>query len=299
MGNVSKDGLIWISTQEAHLYRVDIFTNYFPRFETGVGRTNAFYQEEPGVLWLGTFNGLMRKNTRNGTSRRFINETTDPGNTGINFINGIIKDKQGDFLISSYGGISRFNPNTGLFTRFEVDSSIKFSIRNDVGCLLYMDSRSNLWFGTNDALHFLDRETGKYIHYNIVLNDSNSLSTAPVVFMLEEENGLWVGTYYAGLSRLNRQTGKFRHYLSVAFTTSIYRDFKGIIWVGTGNGLYRYNPQSDTFSIFGEGNAGIKINNVSSLIGDDQDNIWIFQRPEYTGSTKRGIRLFSIIRKMA
>jgi hypothetical protein len=138
-----------------------------------------------------------------------------------------------------------------------------------------MDSRSNLWFGTNNALHFLDRETGKYIHYNNVLNDSNSFSTAPVVFMLEEENGLWIGTYYAGLSRLNRQTGKFRHYLSVAYTTSIYRDLKGIIWVGTGNGLYRYDQQSDTFSLFGKGNAGIKIDNVSSLIGDDQDNLWI------------------------
>ena len=45
--------------------------------------------------------------------------------------------------------------------------------------------------------------------------------------------------------------------------------------MGTGNGLYRYNQQSDTFSMFGEGNAGIKIDNVSSLIGDDQDNLWI------------------------
>ncbi len=93
---------------------------------------------------------------------------TDPGNTGLNSINGIIKDKQGKFLISSYGGISQFNPNTGLFTRFEVDSSIKFSIRNNVGCLLYMDSRSNLWFGTNDALHFLDRATGKCIFTTIM-----------------------------------------------------------------------------------------------------------------------------------
>jgi ligand-binding sensor domain-containing protein len=161
------------------------------------------------VLWLGTFNGLVRKNTRNGATRRFTYESTVHGNTGINSINGIIKDKQGDFLISGYGGIRRFNPNTGLFTRFEVDYSIKLSMRNDVGCLLYMDSSSNLWFGTSDELHFWDRETGKYFHYNNVLNDSNNLSSAPVAFMLEEENSLWVGTYYAGLSRLNRQTGKF------------------------------------------------------------------------------------------
>ena len=273
--NTSKDGLIWISTQEAHLYRVDIFTNYFPRFETAVGPTNAFYQEDSDLLWLGTFKGLIRKDTRNGTSRRFINESVENASKGANSINGIIKDKQGDFLISSYGGISRFNPKTSQFTRFEVDSGIRESIRNDVGCLLYMDSRSNLWFGTNDALHFWNRETGEYIHYNNVLNDSNSVSTAAVAFMLEEDNGLWVGTYYAGLSRLNRQTGKFRHYLSVAYTTSIYKDLKGIIWVGTKNGLYRYNRQSDTFSLFGEGNAGIKIDNVSALIGDNQDNLWI------------------------
>jgi signal transduction histidine kinase/ligand-binding sensor domain-containing protein len=273
--NASKDGLIWISTQEAHLYRVDIFTNYFPGLETGVVGINAFYQEEPGVLWLATNNGLIRRDVREGTFRRFTNESTDPGNTRINTILGIIKDKQGQFLINTLGGIYQFNPNTGIFTQFEVDSSIKFGILNQNGSLLYKDSRSNLWFGTGDALHFLDRGTGKYIHYDNVLIDSNSLSKAPAVFILEEENGLWVGTYYGGLNRLNRQTGKFKHYLSVTYTSSIYRDFKGVIWVGTGNGLYRYNQQSDTLSIFGEGNAGIKIDNVSSMIGDDQDNIWI------------------------
>jgi signal transduction histidine kinase/ligand-binding sensor domain-containing protein len=273
--NASKDGLIWISTQEAHLYRVDIFTNYFPGLETGVGGINTFYQEEPDVLWLSTNNGLIRKDIREGTFRRFTNKSTDPGNTRINTIYGIIKDKQGQFLINTLGGIYRFNPNTGIFTQFEVDSGIKFSILNHNGCLLYQDSRSNLWFGTGEALHFLDRGTGKYIRYNNVSIDSSSLRWVPAVFMLEEENGLWMGTYYAGLNRLNRQTGKFRHYLSVAYTSSIYRDFKGIIWVGTGNGLYRYNQQSDTFSIFGGGNAGIKIDNVSSMIGDDQDNLWI------------------------
>ncbi len=273
--NASKDGLIWISTQEAHLYRVDIFTNYFPAFETGFGGTNAFYQEEPDVLWLGTFNGLIRKNNRDGSFRRFTNESTDPGNTGINSISGIIKDKQGGFLINSNGGISRFNPITGHFTPFEVDSNIKFSIRNENGGLLFMDSGSNLWFGTNDGLYYLDRETGKYIHYNRDLNDSSSINSAQVIFMLEEGNSLWLGSYYAGLNRLNRKTGKFRHYLSAAYTSSIYKDFKGIIWVGTGNGLYRYNQQSDEFNIFGEGNAGIKIDNVSSMIGDDQDNLWI------------------------
>ena len=133
--NASRDGLIWISTQEAHLYRVDIFNNYFPVFETGFGGINSFYQEEPDVLWLATNNGLIHKNIREGTFRRFTTESTDPGNTRINSILGIIKDKQGQFLINTMRGIYRFNQTTGIFTPFEVDSSIKFSILNNNGCL--------------------------------------------------------------------------------------------------------------------------------------------------------------------
>ena len=108
-------------------------------------------------------------------------------------------------MINSNGGISRFNPITGHFTPFEVDSNIKFSIRNENGGLLFMDSGSNLWFGTNDGLYYLDRETGKYIHYNRDLNDSSSINSAQVIFMLEEGNSLWLGSYYAGLNRLNRK----------------------------------------------------------------------------------------------
>jgi len=273
--NASTDGIVWLSTQESHLYRINIFTNQIPRFESNFNGINSFYKESPSVLWLGTNSGLIRQDRKEGTYRRFINKTDGKGNPNINLITGIIKSRQGDFLIGSNAGLSRFNPITGLFTRFELDTVISSDILKNASSVVYEDSSSDLWFGTNESLHRLDHETGKYIHYYHDPNDVSSFSSAQVVFMYGEANSLWVGTYFAGLSRLNRQTGKFSHYLSGAFTTSISSDFNGIIWVGTASGLYQYDQKTDKFLLFGEGNAGFKIDNVYSIICDNQDNLWI------------------------
>ena len=274
--NASKDGLIWISTQQSHLYRIDIFTNNIPHFESGYGVVNAIYQESPDALWIGTNAGLIRKDIVHGISHRFVNEPLDPNSARKNVVTNIINDKEGGFLLSTLGGVSRFNPVTGLFTRVQLNQNINLSINNNFVNATCVDGELNLWIGTTGTLDMVDLKTGKSIRYSNDPNDSNSLSSAPLVFILaEEKDKLWVGTYYSGLDRLNRQTGKFKHYLSGANTTCIYKDIGGTIWVGTGNGLFYYDKKSDDFLIFREANIGIRIDNVSSVIGDDQDNLWI------------------------
>jgi ligand-binding sensor domain-containing protein len=105
--NTSQDGLFWVSTQEANLYRIDLYTNNIPHYGTDSVRVLAFYKEAPFVLWLGTVNGLIRKDLKNGTTNLFINEPLKPNsfpNSGSNNTVGeILKGKQGDFWLATWG----------------------------------------------------------------------------------------------------------------------------------------------------------------------------------------------------
>lgn len=273
----SKDGQLWLSTEEPNLYRIDLFTNKIPHYETNTGVVHSFSEETPTVFWLGTDSGLVRKDIENGTLHRYTNAPLNPNSLSDNTVTSIIKDKQGDFWLGTLGGgINRFNPRTGIFTRIQHDPKDKESLCNDDVRLMYEDRESNLWVATSDGLELMDRMKGKFTHYRHNQNDTNSLSSSIITSILEEDaNALWVGTFYAGINRMNLQTGKSKHYLSSSFVTSIFKDVKGVIWVGTANGLYRYNKESAELSLFGEGSAGFRINSVMSVIGDELDNLWI------------------------
>jgi ligand-binding sensor domain-containing protein len=275
--NASKDGLLWLSTQEPNLYRVDLLTNNIPRYETHIGRVYSFLEEKPNTLWLGTDNGLVRKDIKTGTLHRFLNEPLNPNSLSNNTVTSITKDKEGNFWLGTRGGgINRFNSATGIFTRFQNDPKKNESLSTDNSEIVYADGESDLWIGTENGLERMIRKGAGFIHYQNNSKDTNSISSNEITTIFREDsNGLWVGTYYAGVDRMNLKTGKIKHYLPGVFITSIYKDPGGIIWVGATNGLYRYNKKSDDFLLFGEDETGFSINNVTSIIGDNQDNLWL------------------------
>jgi signal transduction histidine kinase/ligand-binding sensor domain-containing protein len=274
----SPDGLLWVCTQENNLYTIDIYTSNIPHYKIDSVGVNAFYEESPSVLWFGTDNGLVRKDSKNGTIRRYRNEPRNPNSISNNIVGTIIKDNQGDFWLATQGGLNRFNPKTGMFTHFLHDANNNESLSDNYISNLYEDQDLNLYIGTSGSgMDVMNKKTGKFTHYKNDPNDTNSLSQNFVTGILEDETkDIWVGGWNnGGINRMSRQTGKFRHYLPDISVVSIYRDKDGVIWAGAENGLYRYNRKLDHFSLLSEEDAGLNITNVRSIISDDQNNLWI------------------------
>ena len=276
----SSDGFLWVSTQENNLYRIDLYTNSIPYFKTDsnfVG-VHAFYKESANVLWCGTDSGLVRKDIKNGTAIKYINEPGNSNSISNNVVLGIVKDKQGDFWLTTNRGLNRFNPVSKKITRYLHNPNDNKSLGNDLIYKQYLDHQSNLYISTfGFGFDLLNTQTGKFTHYKNSPTDTNSLSkNFTSAFLEDETNDIWVGTWgNGGINRLNRQSGKFKHYLPDANVSSIINDADGIIWVSTENGLYRYNRKSDDFSLWDEGYTGFAINDIHSMIADKQNNIWI------------------------
>jgi signal transduction histidine kinase len=107
-------------------------------------------------------------------------------------------------------------------------------------------------------------------------SDSNSLSGNVVVGFLEESaNEIWIPTYGGGINKMNRQTGKFKHYLQGIFITTIYRDQSGILWAGAESGLFKYDKETDQFSFIERLNANFQIHAVRTLVDDKEGNLWV------------------------
>jgi len=274
----SSDGIIWMSTQNSNLYKIDIHHSVFPYIDHPNGLF-AFTEENDSISWFGTLQGLERKNTRTGATDRFTYDRNDPASLSSNEVQYILKDKRGQIWVGTNNGFNLFNPINRKFKRYNYDSAAA-NINNQV-ISICEDSQSNIWAGTFAAgLVKLDRATGELTHFVINRADSNSISRNTVLALLDgDDDDLWVGTYnQGGLNKLNKKTGRFSYYLPGHNIYSLYRDAGGIIWVGTNDGLFSYDKKSDTFNSLAVTNAGSNIVEVSTIVGDNDNNLWVGTR---------------------
>ena len=64
---------------------------------------------------------------------------------------------------------------------------------------------------------------------------------------------------------------------------AIHEDRAGTLWVGTADGLYRYNRQNETFTRYTE-NQGLPSDVIQCILEDRSGRLWL--------STKKGISRF-------
>ena len=274
------DGLIWLSTQRVNLFKIDIYNTIIPHFDTKKNSAIISGLEEgDSIRWTGFESGLVRKDLRNGTTRRFVNEPHNPNSLSNNVVTGIIKIKQGDLWIGTINGLNHLNINTGKYTRYKYDTG-KIINSNNIIIRLCADRDSNIWAATNgNGIYMLNRQTEKFTTFKNDPADINTLSNDYISAMLVYGDNLWIGTYNnGGLNKLNTHTGKFTHYLPGLVISTIYKDAADVLWIGTPGGLFQYDKKSDIFTSNADENAGNNITQIASITGDKEDNLWIAAR---------------------
>ena len=165
----TQDGIVWLSTQNANLYKIDLYNSLAPQFgESAKDGVHTVCAESDSVLWFGTSSGLVRKDIKNNITQHFVHDPNNPNSLSSNRINEVIRDKRGDLWIgTSGGGVNRYNPVSKTFVHYLSDDANKSENQITVLC---EDHDSTIWVGTTGAgLYHIDPGTGKNIHYKIVL----------------------------------------------------------------------------------------------------------------------------------
>lgn len=279
----SNDGLIWLSTQSAHLYTIDISNNLIP--QTRIEGFNSFMdlaEENDNTILLGTLNGLVRQDLSNGTIKRFLIEPNNLS-SAKNIVQKIYQDKGGSFWIGTGDGLYLFDPKINEFTYHVHDASNNNPKANNV-INLFQDTDSSLWIGTlGGGLRHLDLATGKFTDYKHIQGDTTSLiaDLTSVIAKDEATDGLWVGTVGlgtsdpGGLHRMTKQGKVSRTYLQGQNIYDLFQDATGTVWAGCTSGLYQYNKDTDSFYALSETLIDFEMPFVLSITEDDQHNLWI------------------------
>ncbi len=152
--------------------------------------------------------------------------------------------------------------------------------QNYISCM-FQDSKGFMWFGTKEGLNRFDGYEFKV--YRNDPFDQTSLSGNWIYTIYEDsQNRIWVGTdslnlFISNTDEFKRIRLNLEGYLNDAkhkFTkiNAIVEDKTGLIWVGTDNGLIRYNPQTNKshyYYLQQDSNTKLSDNLIFSLSSDD------------------------------
>lgn len=227
--------------------------------ENGISQptVTSIYQDEFGIIWIGTKDGLNRYN---GTDFYIFRPVeNDKHSLYNNNIGTICGDKNGYIYIRCKYAVVEYDIKKNRF----------HTIRdNNIQAIGYGNSR--LWACTRDSLFTYNRMEDKLEYYY-------SLKGVRISCVTEDRDGnLYVGTMNKGLYVIDRNK-KWLHYLPGKDVSCVYEDSKHNIWVGTkDDGLFRLdrngghtNYREETY------NARLSSNYVRCVAEDNAGNYWI------------------------
>ncbi|MEZ4777200.1 MAG: two-component regulator propeller domain-containing protein [Bacteroidia bacterium] len=261
----------------------------------------SIHEDLEGHIWVGTMNGLSildpdlplippaagEKSTITGSRfrfRNFFSVFSDPESLSQNHIRNIYRDRVGTMWISTFNGISKYDPLARKFTSClqmsEVDPGYNVSA-------ILSDQFGKIWIGTDGSgLIRYNINTGEKQSFTHSSKDPSSLQSNYVWSLYEDIAGnIWAGTY-DGLSLYDRNADKFTHYFLPEDKTilegtdiwDIFQDKDQRFWLGTDRGLALFDPSSGKFQLFRHDPAdssSLSHNQVNDITQDRNGNIWI------------------------
>ncbi len=269
--------LIFIMTgPQVYAISTDNPKPFNPSFETFVlpGSTlgncvQGIVQDSVGFLWFASQAGLHRYDGQNIlTYRADINNINS---LSSDYIESIFIDSKGIIWLTHWqqGGLTSFDPDRELFTRYSHDPDNPESLLNGEFSVVVEDLQGFIWIGGQQGLNRMDRETGKVKRFQHDPDNSTSLSSNEIrALYIDRQGTLWIGTglpwndndpehLIGGMNRYNPETEsftQFRHNPNDPYSLAdnkvraFLEDSHGNFWVGTsGDGLQKMNRQTGKF----------------------------------------------------
>jgi signal transduction histidine kinase/ligand-binding sensor domain-containing protein len=281
----TREGKILVGTSNQGAKLFDEQTNTYKDILTyNANKTEIFVrnfiQTADDECWIATESGIFIYNLNNGQVISLQKKYNDPYSISDNAVYCFVKDKEGSIWAGTYfGGINYYPKQHTAFKKFFPRLN-ENSLSGNVVREIHQDGAGNLWIGTEDAgLNKLDTATNLFTHFEPAGN-KKSISSTNIHGLLVTGNEVWIGTFENGLDVLNIKTGAVeRHYskgpgehsLKSNFIYCIAQMNTGEIMLGTTQGAYIFNRNSNDFSPV----PGMPVNNwYTGILKDEQGYIW-------------------------
>ena len=265
---ISSDQKLWVGTENGGISILDLKKMMFITPETAVFRNIRYKDNEEGIS--------------NSTVRC------------------IFEDSFHNIWIGTYGGGVNFISNIENYFNKWIYSPIPGGVNNlsnKVAWGICSDAQDNIWIGTDgggidvfeNGINVRNFSTG-----NTILK-SNAILSA----IKDSNNNLWFGTYRGGLYFYDSKKKQFE-YINLDNNSQLdirclFEDRSRNLFIGTHNGLFKYNLTSKKIDSYYAGSSSIHENDIRSITQDDKGNYWIGTYGNGIGVYNPDLKLIKLI----
>ena len=258
--------LIWFGTDRG-LFRFDGIN--YSRFTTSEGMAEdnitALGSSKDERLWIGHKNGEIT--IYNGHS--FSVFTPEEGLGSVE-ISDIVCDSSGNIWFSTLGeGVYKYDGR--YLTNLNSDDGISDNNIYDI----VIDGAGKLWFASDNGITLFENDSCTIISMKDGLTDN-------IVRVLKSasDNRIWIGTQDQGISIYNPQDKSFTALEGWDFgpVTGFTMSLENEIWISTERqGIIQMKLSEDNLPVYRKigVNQGLISNQISTIIKDSEENIWI------------------------
>lgn len=216
----------------------------------------SIYQDERGLMWFGTTNGI---NLYNGRSIKVYKYDRNSSNCICNsYIRQITGDRNGTIYFGTQSGISAYNIKEEKFSTLLTKQSTNIFFYEH----LYMAYKNQLF----------KYDGKKFDLFYELPNKHNNISTIHI-----SKDSILIGTSQSGLYILSHQ--QLSHPIPQGNIKDIFKDSSGCYWITNsteGTGLYLIeNGKLHNFQCIEDDPYSITSNFTHRCCEDKQGNIWI------------------------
>lgn len=242
----------------------------------GLGIQSLFYDEEAGVLYVGTFNrGLYAIKLQHLD----IYEISKDCYLLQKPIRSIVKLNSSCLAIGVDGsGVLVYDASDRKLVPFvNTEISPEFSFTGNGIYALYKDSHDNLWIGSYTGgvtMVVLSTSPTRLITRNS--GNKHSLANNNVNFVIEcDDSNIWYATD-RGISIFNPSAGSWHNILDGVVVVSLCQDCNGNILAGCyGDGVYRLDNRGRILDHWMQDDTALSSNYIFAIKVDSRGLIWI------------------------
>jgi signal transduction histidine kinase/ligand-binding sensor domain-containing protein/DNA-binding response OmpR family regulator/HPt (histidine-containing phosphotransfer) domain-containing protein len=244
----------------------------------------AVAETVPGVWWASTYGGgVIEYHAASGRAIRIQHQPAVSFSLGHDRVAALLRDRSGMIWITTERGVDIYDPhNESIDSVFGAEGAQESAVT-----ALMSDSRGDVWIGLADqGIDIVPREGARRAALRPdPTRPDHALPNRVVLALAEAEPGeAWIGTQL-GLYHTGARGTRVRRvplpdgnpYPRIG--TILSR--KGQLWLGTFDGLLRYDPAAGTVQRYVQGPAesgGLTDNRIHAVLADADGALWVATR---------------------
>lgn len=254
-------------------------------------KVRAIFEDSKGNFWIGTMgDGLHTMDRKTGSFERHLYDPAKPDQVArpplkstddhITFIN---EDANQNLWIGTLAnGLVRYDPATKKLSHYRDNADGSGNFKDSSAWWANASADGLFWVSTQqNFLYKID------LYTNTIPRFSNNAALPEYFFYEEPGIATWYFTDNSGLVRKDTKTGTLQRFMNDpkneksisnnVTTTIMEKDKEGYCWIGTRNGLNRFDPRSHLFTrYFSRADDSTTLSNNRIInIKVDGEMIWV------------------------